>query len=270
LYASPFHVFSLRRRRGDARRAATTATGHTGARHAKPRLDSNFAPWRLVGMSKALKSKRSGGARARNPARTRESLLQAAFEEIYKSGFRGSDVETILRKAGVTKGAMYHHFDNKEALGYSVVDEVIADIMREKWQSPLRDAENPVDALIGIVRSTSLKPEHLSSGCPLNNVSQEMSPLDEGFRKRTARVFNDWRGAIATALQEGKGRGFVRKDVDPDETATFLIAAYEGYMSLTKCFQDASGTRAGLKTLIGYLESLRPHGGVRATRRSPN
>ncbi|MFI5014283.1 MAG: TetR family transcriptional regulator C-terminal domain-containing protein [Hyphomicrobiales bacterium] len=212
--------------------------------------------------------KRDGKGPARNPARTRESLLRAAFEEIYKSGFRGSDVETILRKAGVTKGAMYHHFDNKEALGYSVVDEVIAEIMREKWQSPLQDAENPVDALIGIVRSTSLKPEHLSCGCPLNNVSQEMSPLDEGFRKRTAKVFNDWRGAVATALQEGKGRGFVRKDIDADETATFLIAAYEGYMSLTKCFQDVGGTRAGLKALIGYLGSLRPHGRDRAARRS--
>jgi TetR/AcrR family transcriptional repressor of nem operon len=220
-------------------------------------------------MSMAQRPKRGGKAPARNPARTRESLLRAAFGEIYKSGFRGSDVETILRKAGVTKGAMYHHFDSKEALGYSVVDEVIAEIMREKWQSPLQAAENPVDALIGIVRSTSLKPEHLSCGCPLNNVSQEMSPLDAGFRKRTAKVFSDWRGAVATALREGKGRGLVRKDVDPDETATFLIAAYEGYMSLTKCFQDISGTRAGLKALIGYLESLRPRAGDRAARRSP-
>jgi len=59
-------------------------------------------------------------------------LLQAAFEEIYKSGFRGTDLETILRAAGVTKGAMYHHFASKEALGYAVVDEIIASITREK------------------------------------------------------------------------------------------------------------------------------------------
>jgi TetR/AcrR family transcriptional regulator, transcriptional repressor for nem operon len=201
---------------------------------------------------------------ARDPALTRASLLQAAFEEMHRSGFRGSDVETILRKGGMTKGAMYHHFDNKAALGYAVVDEVIAQIMREKWQSPLRDAQNPVDALIGIVKSTSLKPAHLSCGCPLNNVSQEMSPLDEGFRKRTAKVFNDWHVAVATALREGKNHKMVRKDVDPDETATFLIAAYEGYISLAKCFQDASGLRAGKKTLVRYLESLRPQGGGQA------
>jgi AcrR family transcriptional regulator len=196
--------------------------------------------------------------------------VQAAFEEMHRSGFRGSDVESILRKGGMTKGAMYHHFDNKEALGYAVVDEVIAEIVREKWQSPLRNARNPVDALIDIVQSTSLKPEHVDCGCPLNNVAQEMSPLDEGFRKRTAKVFNDWQDALATALRKGKSNGLVRKDVDPDETATFLVAAYEGYMSLAKCFQEASVLRAGQKTLVRYLHSLRPPGGDRASRRRPD
>jgi TetR/AcrR family transcriptional regulator, transcriptional repressor for nem operon len=217
-------------------------------------------------MSTAWTRKRGGRTPARDPARTRQSLVQAAFEEMHRSGFRGSDVETILRKVGVTKGAMYHHFDNKEALGYAVVDEVIAAIMREKWQTPLRDAENPIDALIDIVEATSLKPEHVRCGCPLNNMAQEMSPLDEGFRKRTAKVFDDWHVAVATALREGKSRGMVRKDVDPDETATFLIAAYEGYISLAKCFQSASSLNAGGKTLARYLESLRPQSADRPSR----
>jgi TetR/AcrR family transcriptional regulator, transcriptional repressor for nem operon len=204
---------------------------------------------------------------ARDPERTRAALLQAAFGEIYRSGFRGSDLETILGAAGVTKGAMYHHFDNKEALGYAVVDEIVAGIMRDKWQTPLRLAGDPLDALIGIVRATSLRPEHICGGCPLNNLSQEMSPLDEGFRRRTAKVFNDWHRAVTAALRGGRLRGLVRKDVNPDEAATFLIAAYEGYMSLAKNAQDASKLRAGQKALIRHLETLRPRRGDKA--RSP-
>jgi TetR/AcrR family transcriptional repressor of nem operon len=210
--------------------------------------------------------KRGSKPTARDPARTRESLLRAAFEEMHRSGFRGSDLETILRKVGVTKGAMYHHFDNKEALGYAVVDEVIAAVTEEKWLSPLRNVENPLDALIAIFKSGSLKPEHIRLGCPLNNMAQEMSPLDEGFRKRTARVFSAWHGALAAALHRGQNCGTVRKDIDPDETASFLIAAYEGYISLAKCFQDASELRGGEKTLVRYLESLRPQSGDRASR----
>jgi TetR/AcrR family transcriptional regulator, transcriptional repressor for nem operon len=60
-------------------------------------------------------------------------LLKAAFKEMHRSGFRSADLDAILTKAGVTKGALYYHFDDKEALGYAVVDEVIASIMREKW-----------------------------------------------------------------------------------------------------------------------------------------
>jgi TetR/AcrR family transcriptional regulator, transcriptional repressor for nem operon len=193
-------------------------------------------------------------------------MLEAAFDEMHRSGFRGASLEVILARSGVTKGAMYHHFADKEALGHAVIDDVIAAIMREKWQRPLQQAENPIDALIAIIRSTSVAPVLLARGCPLNNMSQEMAPLDEGFRQRTAALFGDWRSAIAAALDRGRRRGLVRTDIDPDEIATFVIAAYEGYLSLAKSFQGASGLRAGLKTLAGYLRSLRPPGAGKAAR----
>lgn len=200
---------------------------------------------------------RNADSDRRNPERTRERLLQAAFNEIYKSGFRGTDLETILRTAGVTKGAMYHHFRNKEALGYAVVDEIIANIGREKWSWPLKNAVNPIDTLIAIIRSTSLKPAHVRCGCALNNLSQEMAPLDEGFRRRTAKLFGDWQSAIASALRIGKKRGLVRSGVNPEEMASFLIATYEGYIGLAKSHRNAATLQDGEKVMIKFLESLR-------------
>jgi len=201
-------------------------------------------------------SKRKGTA-PRDPERTRKRLLKAAFQEIHLSGFRSADMNAILAQAGVTKGALYYHFDSKEALGYAVVDEVIADITRDKWLHPLRNPTNPVDTLVAIVQSTAVKPQDLQRGCPLNNLAQEMSPIDEGFRRRTARLFKHWHDAIARALRTGQKQGAVRSNVDPDEAATFLIAAYEGYFSLAKNSQDAQVLRSGLRSLIGYLEGLR-------------
>jgi AcrR family transcriptional regulator len=196
----------------------------------------------------------------RNPGRTRERLLQAAFKEIYESGFRGTDLDTILRTAGVTKGAMYHHFKNKEALGYAVVDEVIRDATREKWLWPLKHATNPIDTLVAIIESTSLRSHDLRCGCPLNNLSQEMAPLDEGFRKRTAKAFEDWQDAIEKALRDGKKRKLVRSDVNPAEEAAFLLATYEGYISLAKNHRDAAAFQANARTMVKYVESLRAPG----------
>jgi AcrR family transcriptional regulator len=211
---------------------------------------------------------RNAAIRTRNPQRTRQRLLQAAFREVYRSGFRSADVDAILAAAGVTKGALYYHFESKEALGHAVVDEVIAGMTRDKWLRPLRNTKNPIDVLVGIVRSFSSRPEDLQCGCPLNNLSQEMSPIDEGFRRRTAKLFEDWREGIAAALREGQKRGVVRNDVDPNETAAFLIAVYEGYTSLAKNSQDARILQSGQRNMLRHLEALRSGRGRTPAQRS--
>ncbi|HTX42790.1 MAG TPA: TetR/AcrR family transcriptional regulator [Acidobacteriaceae bacterium] len=184
-------------------------------------------------------------------------MIRAAYQEILRSGVRSADIDAILSAARVTKGALYHHFESKEAIGYAVVDEVIAGMTRDKWVSPLGDARDPVDALIGIVLAASLRPEDIEYGCPLNNVSQEMSPIDEGFRKRTAAIFGDWHRAIAAALRRGQAIGQVRSDVDVEEAAAYVIALYEGFTSLAKNSQDARVVQTGQKGMIRFLESLR-------------
>jgi TetR/AcrR family transcriptional repressor of nem operon len=197
-------------------------------------------------------------AHARNAGRTRERLLQAAFLEIYKSGFRGTDLKTLLAHAGVTKGAMYHHFASKEALGYAVVEDVLGPITQQKWLQPLQQHDaNPIDVLIAIVQGTSLRPEHVRLGCPLNNLSQEMAPLDEGFRRRTAQIFADWHGGISAALERGQHRGQVAAVVNAAESAHFLIALYEGFQSLAKNAQHAGLLKSGQRGIVAYLESLR-------------
>ncbi|MGB6475510.1 MAG: TetR family transcriptional regulator C-terminal domain-containing protein [Candidatus Sulfotelmatobacter sp.] len=214
-------------------------------------------------MSAVRKRSQRKGTMSRNAIRTRGLLLRAAFEEIYRAGFRSADLDAILAAAGVTKGALYYHFDDKEALGYAVLDEVMASDLHQKWVRPLRNAKDPIDALVRIVQSESLKREDVQRGCPLLNLSQEMSGIDEGFRKRTARLFKDWHDAVAEALREGQKRGLVRNDINANETATFLIATYEGYVVLTKNSQDARMMQSGQRRVSGHLESLRPARGRR-------
>src|SRR4029077_19807901 len=151
---------------------------------------SDYLTYILVGMLAARKSPNSRAIRLRDSDRTRERLLQAASREIYRSGFQSASLDTILAVAGVTKGALYYHFDSKEALGYAVVDEVIADHVRGKWVRPLQSGKDPIDVLIGAVQRIPVRPVDVRGGCQLNNLAQEMSPLDAGFRKRLAIIFH--------------------------------------------------------------------------------
>ncbi len=195
--------------------------------------------------------------RVRDPERTRERLLKAAFREVHKSGFQNARIDSILEATNVTKGALYHHFDSKEALGYAVVDEIVAKIVRDRWLSPLLGSGQPIDILIGIVRRTSVRPEDIRTGCALLNLATEMSPVDEHFRKRLERLFLAWQEGVAALLRRGQLEGTVRRDLNAEESASFLVAMVEGYASLAKNAQDAKVWEVGIRNIVGWLKSLR-------------
>jgi len=206
--------------------------------------------------------------RLRDPDATRERLLQAAFREVRRSGFQGAGINRILASTNVTKGALYHHFDSKEALGYAIVDEIIAKLVRDTWLRPLLSDGQPIDILIGIVRGLPTRPADVRESCPLLNLAQEMSPLDEQFRKRLERVFLAWQEGVATLLRKGQSQGTVRRDLNPDETASFLVAMVEGYASLAKNAQDSKVFEVGIRNIVGWLKSLRaPRQSRRGERR---
>ena len=214
----------------------------------------------LVGMLAARKNPKRSATRLRDPERTRERLLQAAFCEIYRSGFQSAGLDTILASAGVTKGALYYYFKSKQALGYAVVEEVIGPDNYGEWVRPLQSGKDPIDTLIGIVRGISVRPEDVRGGCQLINLAQEMSPLDAGFRKRLAIIFHTWREAVASVLREGQTHGRVRRDVKPADAAGLLIAMVEGYGSLAKNAQDPKVMKAGIRNIVDWLKSLRAPG----------
>ena len=186
-------------------------------------------------------------------------MLKAGFQEVYRFGFRSASIDTILAAASVTKGALYHHFESKQALGHAIVDEIVATFARDRWLLPLQQSANkdPVDALIEIVHTIPSRPRDLKGGCPLANLAQEMSHLDEQFRKRLETIFRGWLESVALTLRRGQSQGTVRRDLVPDEAASFLIAMFEGYAVLAKNTQDVKVWNAGMRNIVGWLQSLR-------------
>lgn len=195
----------------------------------------------------------------RQPDLTRTRLLECAYGEIHQRGFRAASLDSILEKAGMTKGALYHHFENKNALGYAVIDELIRPFMQSYWL-PLVESEDPIESAIAGLkkRREKLRASLLTYGCPFNNLVQEMSSIDEGFRNRLQTILDEWREALATALERGKAGGKVRADVNTPAAAIFIISALEGVIGMGKASQSATLYEQGLRGLIEYLERLRP------------
>jgi TetR/AcrR family transcriptional regulator, transcriptional repressor for nem operon len=213
-------------------------------------------------MLPARKNLTRRGPRRRDPERTRQRLLQAAFRQVYRYGFQSAGIDTILAATNVTKGALYYHFESKEALGYAIIEEIVAEMTRDRWLRPLQRSKDkdPIDALIGIVQAIPHQPRDVKGGCALVNLTQEMSQLDEQFRKRLERIFHAWQAEIAIVLRRGQFQGRVRRHLVPEETASFLIAMVEGYEVLAKNAQDAKVWNMGIRNIVGWLSSLRAPG----------
>jgi len=192
---------------------------------------------------------------------TRRRILQAAFEEFYKNGFQGGSINHIVDQAGTTKGALFHHFDGKNDLGCAVVEEVIQPLIKARWLDPLASSIDPIADIKRTLRQF-VKDEvangRLVQGCPLNNLAQEMSPLDEGLRKRVEKVYVAWRESLAAALQRGIKAGKVRKDISARNVAAFVVAAQAGIIGTAKNSQSEELMMQAGAGLFDYLDSLRP------------
>jgi len=198
--------------------------------------------------------------RTREPDVTRGKLLAAAFEEIYRHGFQAASLDRILAGAGVTKGALYHHFPDKAALGYAVVDEVVKGPVLDVYLAQLEQSADPLTALQDVLRrrADDFAAGGVELGCPLNNLAQEMSPLDEEFRRRVAEALGAWTAGYARALERAKTLGLVRREVDPAQVAAFIVAAVEGSFGMAKNARSVATLRSNLEVLVSFLDTLRP------------
>jgi TetR/AcrR family transcriptional repressor of nem operon len=197
----------------------------------------------------------------RAPGSTRRKILEAAFDEFYKNGFQGGSINRIVDKAGTTKGALFHHFQDKNNLGYAVVEEIVFSNIKERWLDPLADSIDPIATVRKAMRQFAKEENangRLLQGCPLNNLAQEMSPLNEGFRRRLEKIYSAWREALEAALARGIKAGTVRKGISPRKVAALLVAALEGIIGTAKNSQSMELFERAGEGLFDYLDALRP------------
>ncbi|HFD87019.1 MAG TPA: TetR/AcrR family transcriptional regulator [Gammaproteobacteria bacterium] len=199
---------------------------------------------------------------ARNPQKTRERLLQTAFQQMHVHGFQGMRVDEVLRQSGLQKGAFYHHFGSKTELGYAVLEEQIKPLIEAVWLEPLSAIDNPIRDLPHLLDSLGkrITPAMSEHGCPLNNLAQEMACLDGGFQQRIATLFSEWIAAYQAVLEKGQQRGYLREDIDCHGVARFLVAVLEGCIGLFKVEHSTEQWDACRTQLAAYMTTLEPPG----------
>lgn len=196
---------------------------------------------------------------ARNAQETRGKLVRAAYEQMHEHGFQGMRVDQVLKQTNLQKGAFYHHFKSKTELGYAVVEEEIRELLKTVWLSPIAEMNNPVTDIPELLKSLGQRAPQLMKehGCPLNNLAQEMSKLDDGFRQRIEASFNLWINTLAEKMDEAKQKGYIRNDLDTHAVSRFIIGVIEGCISISKVEKSSEQFAAVDSQISVYLQGLK-------------
>lgn len=191
-----------------------------------------------------MKTLHADAPRTRDPEKTRERLLDAAQDLILDHGFGATTVDAVTTRAGITKGAFFHHFPSKAELGlalarrYAELDEAH---LRDNLARAEKLATDPLQQLLVFI---ALYEEQFAAldqpfpGCLFASFIYENKLFDEGTLVILRRNALAWRAAIRTKLEAAAARHPPPRPVDLDTLADFFYALTEGTFVMTKTLGD--------------------------------
>ncbi|GAA2482422.1 ScbR family autoregulator-binding transcription factor [Streptomyces gobitricini] len=156
-----------------------------------------------------------GQPKQERAVQTRLALMRAAAEVFDEHGYAGAGINKILKRAGLTAGALYFHFGSKEGLAEAVMNA------QQDTIEPLLESRG-LQRLVDI----TLVWAHQLGADPLLRAGVELSLGHEGFAD--GAPFESWRELMAGYLREARELGELREGVDPEAVARFVVGACTG------------------------------------------
>jgi TetR/AcrR family transcriptional repressor of nem operon len=194
----------------------------------------------------------------RNPAQTRQRLLDATLRLMLQQGFAASTVDQICAEAGVTKGSFFHYFESKEAIAKAAVDafaQVGTDLYSPAWSDPSLDPLEQLHRLLDIMITFNQRPDE-PCVCMVGMMSQELSRTNPEMRAICDRHLTDWADRVTRMLAEAKKVHPVRVDFDPEQVSWFLNSLWQGSMLIGKTRQTPQMVIDNINLARAWIDSL--------------
>ncbi|MFC8723128.1 ScbR family autoregulator-binding transcription factor [Kitasatospora sp. NPDC057198] len=175
-------------------------------------------------------------------ARTRRTILRAAAQVFEERGYQASTISEILATAGVTKGALYFHFQSKEELARGVLAE--QDMRLTIPQRPCRTQE---------LADMCLTHAHLLQTDPMVRAGVRLSLDQQATGINRATAFHHWQQACTHTLQQAQAQGELLPHINPAETATVLVGAFAGVQQMSQATTDYHDLTHQITALLKHL-----------------
>jgi TetR/AcrR family transcriptional repressor of nem operon len=194
--------------------------------------------------------------------RSRENILMTAKQLVMENGFAGTSIDDILKAAGVSKGAFFHHFRSKAHLASELVRwHAGNDIRMFRTLAAEAEAahEDPYDQLMKFLTdfeayiSNSTEP---SRGCMYAVYTYESEAFDEDVNAFVAETLQQWSAIYIRKFQDVIDRYPPVRPVSARQLSEMIVSLIEGGLILQRAYANTQITARQSEHFRDYLDLL--------------
>lgn len=193
----------------------------------------------------------------KQPEATRRKLIGATLTLMLKRGFHATTVDEICNEAGVTKGAFFHHFRDKDDIALEALKSW-AEMGFSMYAEAFKQPGQPLDEIHRIFEiMEEITRKFDPCVCMAGMMTQEMAGDSRAFRSTCGRILQGWTEMFRARLQAAREQLKPAVDFDPEQVAWLLNSMWQGSMLVAKSQQSpAEIIRNNLKLARDYVDSL--------------
>lgn len=213
----------------------------------------------------------------RDPTKTRQKLLETAIALVWQSNYCSVGVEEICKRAGVTKGAFYHHFESKADLFYEAA-KYEREITQHDWDAiyapeltPLEQLERLIEymasgemdarALAGLERADH--PFEVT-GCPFFCAGGQVGIEEVKVRQAAVEMAEQGVRDATELIRSLKADGYLDSDAKPEQVGRMAFMFVQGLLIYARAHNSRAIVEADLRDGLYRILNLKSE-----YRRSP-
>ncbi|MFE6848219.1 ScbR family autoregulator-binding transcription factor [Streptomyces sp. NPDC057686] len=174
--------------------------------------------------------------------RTRGAILLAAAKVFQERGYQTATISEILSTAGVTKGALYFHFQSKEELAQGVLTAQHQNLVIPDRTTKLQE----------IVDMVALHTYRLQTN-PMVRASVRLAMDQRATDLDRSGPWQDWVDGVRVKLELAQAQGELLPQVQAAETADVIVGAYAGIQSMSQAISDYDDLVVRVSALLRHL-----------------
>ena len=185
--------------------------------------------------------------------RTKQFIIEQVAPVFNKKGYAATSLQELTETTGLSKGAIYGNFKNKDDVAILAFEYNLA-FIRERLRGNIQGARTFQDRLLAYPQTFReiFRQVLQSGGCPIVNTAIDSGNVNELLQEAVRAAIGEWKESIVSLVDSGIDSGEFAKNSDAEKTARVLICLVEGGYAMTK----ATGEEGYMHNALSQVETI--------------